>query len=56
LECTKNGVIGNYADGLPYPAEVCGRFDDRDADTARVADRLWTDDHTDAGWDTWRYG
>jgi hypothetical protein len=35
-----NGVIGNYADWLPYPAEVCGRLDARDADTAKVADGL----------------
>ena len=40
-----NGVISNYADWLPYPAEVCGGSmpsDARDAYTVMAPNTLWT--------------
>ena len=41
LKFPENGVIVNYADWLLPPQSV-RRLDARDADTAQVADTVWT--------------
>ena len=38
----QNGVIGNYADWLLYPAQVCGILMPAMPERANVADAVWT--------------
>ena len=38
----QNGVIGNYADWLLYPAQVCGILMPAIPERANVADAVWT--------------